>query len=240
MLIHKQATIREIPVSAFASIEELIENAIIEDGEIVPGVAVAINPEKLMIAESDSETKEVLLKSTLRYADGIGISYAMSKKLGEDVARIPGCELWLKLMKASVEHCIPVYLLGASPEVVTKTRLALEELGVNVVGAQDGYFKGEGTVINEIAKSGAKIVTVALGSPKQEKFIFKCREVLPTAFFMGVGGTYDVFIGNVNRAPNMWIKLNLEWLYRLLSQPSRLFRQGKLIRFIYYYLVGKL
>lgn len=239
LLIQKEVSIRGIPVSVFSSVESLINSAILDEKNVIPGVAVAINPEKIMTAELDKSTKDVLLNSTLRYADGVGVCYAMGKKLGVDVTRIPGCELWLSLMKASAENRIPVYILGASADTLAKTKQRLELLGVNIVGAQDGYFQDENRVIDDILMSGAKIVTVAMGSPKQEKFIFKCKKRVPSAFYMGVGGTYDVFTGNVKRAPKMWRKLNLEWLYRLLNEPKRVFRQGKLVKFIYYYLTGK-
>ncbi|ATD08949.1 WecB/TagA/CpsF family glycosyltransferase [Pseudoalteromonas piscicida] len=235
-----EITIRGIPVTAFGSIQDLIESAILRESNVVPGVAVAINPEKVMVAERDQETRQVLLDATLRYADGIGVSYVMSKKSNAKVARIPGCELWTQLMISAASLNTPVYLLGASATVIELTKTKLQGLGVNVVGARDGYFEDREEVIAEIKDSGAQIITVALGSPKQEKFIFECRKQVPNAFYMGVGGTYDVYTGNVKRAPKLWIKLHLEWLYRLLSQPSRLFRQGKLLKFVYYYLVGKI
>ena len=109
-----------------------------------------------------------------------------------------------------------------------------------VVGAQDGYFKDENALIEQVRQSGAKVVTVAMGSPKQELFIEKAKKVLPEAYFMGVGGTYDVFTGNVQRAPALWCKLNLEWAYRLLSQPSRITRQWNLVEYLWLYLRGKL
>ena len=86
----------------------------------------------------------------------------------------------------------------------------------------------------------AKVVIVALGSPKQEQFIQRCKEQHPEAFYMGVGGSFDVYVGNVKRAPNFWIKLNLEWFYRLISEPKRIFRQYKLLKFLYLFLFNKI
>lgn len=113
---------------------------------------------------------------------------------------------------------------------------------MNIVGSQDGYFKPEQREIlfNRIQASGAKIVTVAMGSPKQEIVIRDCRQVYPDALYMGIGGTYDVFTGHIKRAPKLWQRLGLEWLYRLLAQPSRIKRQVKLLRFLAYYYGGKL
>lgn len=238
----KEITVGDISISCFDSITNVIESAILDEEKIIPGVAIAINPEKIVSARNNLKVREVINKATLRYPDGIGVSYVMSKKLGEKVARIPGCELWEKLMYASVQHQLPVYLVGASNEVISMTRKKLEDNGVNVVGIQDGYFEENKAdeVIRDIKSTGAKIVTVALGSPKQELFIYDCVNHIPDAFYMGVGGTYDVYIGNVQRAPKIYRTLNIEWLYRLLSQPTRIGRQVNLLKYIYYYLSKRL
>lgn len=238
--MHKEISIKGIPVASFSSMQEMIDTAIFSLSGVLPGVAVAINPEKIITALDDKETMDALLGATLRYADGIGVSYVMGKKQQSKVTRIPGCDLWQEVMRNAASKNIPVFLVGAKPHVIAATKQKLESWGVNVVGCQDGYFSEQQQVIEQIKQSGAKIVTVALGSPKQEKFIFDCKKSLPDAFYMGVGGTYDVFTGNIKRAPVLWQKLHLEWFYRLASQPSRLFRQTKLIRYVYYYFTKKL
>ena len=113
---------------------------------------------------------------------------------------------------------------------------------VNLAGTQDGYFTAEqrDALFERIRDSGAKIVTVAMGSPKQEIFMRDCRKIHPDALYMGVGGTYDVFTGHVKRAPKVWQNMGLEWLYRLLSQPTRFRRQLKLLKFLGYYYGNKL
>ncbi|MBE0365096.1 hypothetical protein PULV_a3409 [Pseudoalteromonas ulvae UL12] len=234
--------IGEIEVSSFDSIDSLIEKEIILDTGIKPGVAIAINPEKVIAARHDFSIMQILNQATLKYPDGAGVAFVMSKKLNKKVPRIPGCELWERLMYRSAETQVPVYLLGASEEVISTTKEKLISQGVNVVGYQNGFFDHSNpeSVIKAISDSGAKIVSVALGSPKQELFIFECKKFMPDVFFMGVGGTYDVFTNNVKRAPKMFRLLNLEWLYRLLSQPSRLFRQGRLVEYIGLYLKGRL
>jgi len=230
-----------INIDAYQSIDELISSSILTTQGLLPGVAVAINPEKVIAANSDPEIMSVLQKATFCYPDGVGVSYVMSKRLNTKVARIPGCELWERLMCRSVEQQVPVFLLGATQNTVLQASDKLKEQGVNVVGYKNGYFTADQQqlVINEIVNSGAKIVSVALGSPRQELFIFECMKYAPDTFFMGVGGTYDVFTNNVKRAPSFFRTLNLEWLFRLLSQPSRLFRQGNLLKYIYYYLTKK-
>ncbi|MGO2181137.1 MAG: WecB/TagA/CpsF family glycosyltransferase [Pseudoalteromonas nigrifaciens] len=231
-----------IDIVAYSSIEELISTSILTTEKVLPGMAVAINPEKIIAAKDDPNVMAILQSATLCYPDGIGVSYVMSKRSKTKVARIPGCEFWEQLMISSVKQQVPVFLLGAKQETVLQASDKLKALGVNVVGYKNGYFTKEQqqSVIDEIVSSGAKIVSVALGSPRQELFIFECMKFAPDTFFMGVGGTYDVFTGNVKRAPKLFRSLNLEWLYRLLSQPSRLFRQSNLLKYIYYYLTNKI
>jgi len=237
-----EISVGNISVSCFQSIEDVIKHVILNNDKVKPGVAIAINPEKIILSKNNDEMKEVITKATLRYPDGMGVSYVMSKKLGKKVARIPGCELWEQLLLASGKYNVPVFIVGASEAVVLLTYQKLIEQGVNVVGYQNGYFDSSTRekVIHRIKESGAKIVSVALGSPKQEYFMFECRKIVPDAFFMGVGGTYDVFTGNVKRAPSLFIKCKCEWLYRLLSQPTRVGRQLNLLKYIMLYLRGKL
>ena len=231
-----------VEVSAFKSINDVIDNAILSNAGVIPGVGIAINPEKIMSAIESKALYDLLAKATLKYPDGIGVSYVMKKKLKYDVARVPGCELWEQLMIKSVHNNVPVFLVGASENVVQQTKNKLVGQGVNIVGVANGYFQKseESSLIEGIKSSGAKIVSVALGSPKQEYFMFECRKALPDAFYMGVGGTYDVFTGNVNRAPSFFRKVRCEWLYRLLSQPTRIGRQINLLKYIWLYFTSKL
>jgi len=230
-----------VNIVACPSINELIDTSILNSSGVIPGMAIAVNPEKIIAAKNDPNVMAILQSATVCYPDGVGVSYVMSKRTGSKVARIPGCELWERLMERSIEKNIPVYLLGATQNTVAQTHEKLSVLGVNVVGFKNGYFTKEQQrlVIDEIVSSGAKIVSVALGSPRQELFIFECMKHAPHTFFMGVGGTYDVFTGNVKRAPKLFRATNLEWLYRLSSQPSRLFRQSNLLKYIYLYLTNK-
>lgn len=231
-----------LDISAYQSIGDLIDTSILTPQGVKPGVAIAINPEKIMTAKADENVMRILQKATLRYADGIGVSYVMSKRLNSKVARIPGCELWEQLMARSVKSKVPVFILGAKELTVLSTRDKLQQQGVNVVGYRNGYFSDDEQqeVIEQIAASGAKLVSVALGSPRQELFIFECIKRCPNSFFMGVGGTYDVFTNTVKRAPYLFRILHLEWLFRLLSQPSRILRQGNLFKYACYYITKKL
>jgi UDP-N-acetyl-D-mannosaminouronate:lipid I N-acetyl-D-mannosaminouronosyltransferase len=203
--------------------------------------AVAINPEKVILSRENTEVKRVLENNEIRYADGIGVVKFLSYKTKNKVSRVPGCELWEQLMKEAGIRNIPVYLIGGKNETISHTVKKLKEIySTPIVGYNDGYFSSEELLINDILNSKATIVTVALGSPKQEIFISKCREAGVKAFFMGVGGTYDVFTGNVKRAPKVFCNIGLEWFYRLISQPSRVVRQGNLIKFFWLALTNKL
>jgi len=229
-----------LDVMAFASMQQLAEYIVRDDGSVFAGSAIAINPEKVMKARNDSQLRDMLNAAELRYADGMGVVRVMRKKLKKPVERVPGCETWEAIMQRAAAKQVPVFLIGARPEVLAETVHKLRGAGVPVVGSQDGYFQDEQALINQLKASGARIITVAMGSPKQELFIAKAKQQIPDAYFMGVGGTYDVFTGHVKRAPALWCKLNLEWAYRLLSQPSRIGRQLVLVEYLWLYLTGRL
>lgn len=229
-----------VDVMAFRDMQQLVEFIVHDDGSVFAGSAIAINPEKVMKAQEDAAIRDMLNEAEIRYADGMGVVKVMQKKLGQPVQRVPGCETWEAIMYRAAATKVPVFLIGAKPEVLAETKAKLEAAGVQVVGAQDGYFKDEDALIDQVKVSGARIVTVAMGSPRQEKFIQKAKPLLPNTYFMGVGGTYDVFTGHVKRAPEIWCKLNLEWAYRLIDQPSRIKRQWSLVEYLWLYLRGKL
>jgi UDP-N-acetyl-D-mannosaminouronate:lipid I N-acetyl-D-mannosaminouronosyltransferase len=203
--------------------------------------AVAINPEKIILSRESEAVRMVLEDCDIRYADGIGVVKFISHKVKAKIARIPGCELWEEVMKEAGLRNTSVYLVGSKAETLQGTITKLQNLySTNIVGYQDGYYKNEQQLIRNILVSEAKIVTVALGSPKQELFIAECRKAGIKAFFMGVGGTYDVFTDNVKRAPKLFCDLGLEWFYRLLSQPTRIYRQRNLLKFLWLALNNKL
>jgi len=192
----------------------------------------ALNPEKILTARRSEEVNAILQSSDVLYADGIGVVKAIRGKHGLKVNRVPGCELWEKLVEAFTRDGKSIFMVGASKEVNAQAvEKVVSQYGAQVVGARDGFFDDEDQLIEEIKASGASFVSVALGSPRQERFIFKCKAQGVQAVMMGVGGTYDVYTGNVKRAPKVWCNLGLEWLYRLLNQPSRIGRQLKLVGF---------
>lgn len=235
----EQVRIGVIDVAAFKDMSALLHYIVPAEGPVFAGSAIAINPEKVLTASSNPQLREVIAAADIRYADGIGVVKAMRRRLGRHVERIPGCELWQELMLRAAHYQVPVFIVGAKPEVLGQTRDKLVAGGTNLVGAVDGYFSDEAALIRQIKQSEARIVSVAMGSPRQELLIQRIRQAHPNCFYMGVGGTYDVYTGNVKRAPALWCKLNLEWAYRLVLQPSRIGRQLGLLRYLWWYWTGK-
>lgn len=233
----KEVLVGGVPVLVHESIESAVKSVFSLSGnQVIPGFAVAINPEKVMRARDDDQLMRILLSASFRFADGIGVVLAMRRKGYKRAIRVPGCEFWVNLMQRAGQLKQPVFLIGAHSDVINKVYQKLVgEFGVTVVGAQHGFFKDEeqDALVKRIKDSGASIVTVAMGSPRQEIFIYKCQKICPDVFYMGVGGTYDVYVDAVKRAPAWICSLNLEWLYRLILNPARLSRQVLLIKYMF-------
>ena len=232
-----------LPLNLFNNMDDAVRHIITDEGLIIPGSAIAINPEKIIRSLKEPDIKAAIMSASIRYADGIGVVKTLTRKSRQKISRIPGCELWEAIMAKSGKYQLSVYLVGASALTINETKQKLQEQHkVNVCAVQDGYFDKdkEHEVIEKIASVQPKIVTVALGSPRQELFIQECRKMCPNTFFMGVGGSYDVYIKKVSRAPLIYRKMNLEWFYRLMNQPKRLFRQTNLIKYLYLELTRQL
>lgn len=196
---------------------------------------VTANPEIVMQAKSNPDYLQDIQKADYVIADGIGIIIG-SKIIGQPLPeRIPGYELMHALLKKGNDSNWSAYFLGAKKEVV---ELALENIrklypNLKIAGYHDGFFDWNSNVIQEEIKSAKPdLVFVALGLPRQENFIAKNLPQFDKGLFIGVGGSFDVLAGTVKRAPVFWQKLNIEWLYRLLKQPSRWRRQLALPLFV--------
>ncbi|MFK8032487.1 MAG: WecB/TagA/CpsF family glycosyltransferase [Gammaproteobacteria bacterium] len=208
------------------------------------GNILAVNPEKIMTARDDSEVHGFLSSARLLIPDGIGVVTA-SRWLGLGrFERVSGADLMPKLCEMAANEGYPVFLYGASEEV---NRKASEELcrrydKLDIAGTSHGFVTEEQMpgLIKSINDSGAKLVFVALGSPRQERWMQSYMPQLDARVFQGVGGTFDVLSGEVRRAPKLIQSLNLEWLYRLLSNPRRLIRQTALPRFMFSVIRAKL
>lgn len=196
---------------------------------------IAVNPEKVMTAQKNPQVKDLINSSTFQIADGVGILLASKLKKGNIQSRVTGVDMMARLLKFAAEDNHPIYLYGAKREVIelAAENISRDNPGIEIAGMTDGYEQDEQALIDRINASGAKIIFVALGSPKQELWIQRNITKLPNVFvFQGVGGSFDVFSGTVKRAPKLFRKTGTEWLYRLLSNPTRLKRQLNLPRFL--------
>ena len=188
---------------------------------------ITANPETLMIAEKDEEFKNIILddKATV-VADGIGLIKG-AKMLNIPLEnRVLGVDLAVKVLEYCHEFGKSVYLFGAKPEVIQKMKEMIHEKydHLKLVGAKDGYVKEKDEVFEDIKQKNPDVVLVALGIPAQEKIIAKHLDEFSKGIFIGVGGSFDVISGSKRRAPQIFIKLNLEWLYRITVEPKRLKR----------------
>ena len=186
------------------------------------GTVVTINPEMILCAKNNPEFADIIRKASLVIPDGIGVEIGL-KILGHKVKRIAGIEFAKRLITGFTSNSSPVAFIGAKPEIIEKAvaNLKSEYQNLNICYQQDGYFEDDERVLDEFKNSGAKLVLVALGSPKQEFFIDKAQKLLPDAVLIGIGGSFDVWSGVVKRAPVFYQKMGLEWLYRTVKEPKR-------------------
>lgn len=215
--------------------QELINNIFQDYKKNEKLFIVNINPEIVVNNYKNYELKKIFNNQKYQIPDGSGIVWASKKRKGNIKERITGIDLMLQICKKSQEYHSKIYLFGAKPEIVEKAKqnLQTEYPQINIVGVCDGYCD-ESVAIEKIKSSNADILFVGLGSPKQEQFIIKNRDKLENIkIFMPVGGSFDVISEAKKRAPKWMIKHNLEWLYRLFQEPKRIFRQIKLVKFIF-------
>ncbi len=192
------------------------------------------NPEIIWLSQKDAELKEALNNASMLLPDGIGVVMASKIKKQPMPERVGGYDFTREMLK---QPGISFFLFGAKPGVAEKAaeNLRKENPDIKIAGTRNGYFDDEketDEIINEINNSGADVLIVCLGVPKQERWIYRNREKLKPSLSIGVGGTLDVIAGEVKRAPDIFIKLNLEWLYRTVKQPSRIKRNWVLFAFI--------
>ena len=195
---------------------------------------VTPNPEIVETCREDAEAMDAVRNADLVIADGIGVVYG-SRILGTPLKeRVPGIELAQNLMGKMAETGKTLFLLGSKPGIAEEAALRLCETypGLQIVGTHDGYFKEDEPVVQKIRESGADVVFVCLGAPKQEKWMQKNGEATGAHLLLGLGGCLDVFSGNVQRAPEAFQKLGLEWFYRLIKNPSRAGRMMRLPLFL--------
>ena len=222
-------------VYAPRSRRELIDFAFKEKG-----LLVAVNAEKILHATD--QTRGIINRS-IGYPDGIGAVLALKKKGVAGAAKIPGCELWLDILRDRFVSST-FYLVGGKAVVIDDVvkKLRAEFPGVRILGFRDGYIRNDSekvALLNDIARLKPDVVFVAMGSPRQEVLMEELRRV-HEAVYQGLGGSFDVYTGRVDRAPAWWIRNHLEWLYRLLREPARIGRQIHLVRFLWRLTIGRL
>ena len=191
---------------------------------------VTPNPEFILSAETDLEFKSILNQADLVLPDGIGVVYS-ARILGTPLKnRVPGIDFAERMLSVLNEMGGRLFLLGAKPGVADQAGEKILERYPNIVlsGTQDGYFKDEAAVVRLIADAHPDLLFVCLGAPKQEKWMSRWGIHTGAKLAIGLGGVLDVFSGNVERAPEQWQKMGLEWAYRLKKEPKRIGRMARL------------
>lgn len=194
-------------------------------------ILVAVNAEKILNATDESRH---IINRNLGYPDGIGAVWALKKKGFKEIVKIPGCELWLDIIAHAYKDKT-FYLVGGKQQVIEETveKLKKEFPSINILNFRNGYIKTDQEkidLIHDIKTLKPDLVFVAMGSPKQELLMEEFQKA-HQATYQGLGGSFDVYTGYVERAPQWWVKSNLEWAYRLIKQPSRIKRQFYLFKF---------
>lgn len=203
---------------------------------------VVVNVAKLVNMRKDDELKRSVSGCDIVNIDGMGIVFG-ANLLGYNVTeRVSGIDLFYALLSMAERNEFPVYFLGATQEVLNKTVINLSRNYPRLIiaGAHNGYFDSdESSVVHDIVKSQAKLLFVAITSPKKENFINRWKESLGVNFVMGVGGTFDVVSGKVKRAPAWMQRCGLEWFYRVIQEPRRMFLRYLKTNLIFIFLVIK-
>ena len=188
---------------------------------------VTINPEIIEHANKDETFAPILRNADLVIPDGIGIKIAL-KLQGIQQEQIPGIEFAKELIGICEKNNKSIALIGAKEEVIQKAKnnLLNEYKNLNICYSRNGYFTNEEIekIITELESNSPSVVLVALGAPKQDLFIQQCKKKLQNTIYVGVGGSFDVWAGVVERAPEFYRKIGCEWLYRTMKQPQRLKR----------------
>ena len=231
------ATILDVPVVPYTmdeAVTKLTQDKLRQKRNFV----VTANAEIIMMAQDDKEYKTLLAETAdLILPDGAGTVWA-GNYLGYTIPeRVAGYDLYLRLLEEAAKNNIPVYFFGGKPGIAEE---AAEEgkrrwPGLKMAGCRNGYFSAEEEpeIIEGINRSGAVMLFAALGAPKQEKWLAKYRDQLKPCLLMGIGGSFDVLAGKVQRAPKWMQDAKLEWFFRLVKQPSRFRRMLALPKFVF-------
>jgi UDP-N-acetyl-D-mannosaminouronate:lipid I N-acetyl-D-mannosaminouronosyltransferase len=209
-------TVKGVRTSVPSSREELMDY-VFEHKTIL----VAVNAEKI---EHATELSKAIINRNVGYPDGVGAVWALKRKGHQNVQKIPGCELWLNIVERYAQTK-SFYLVGGEEGVITKTveRLQSNFPGIRIVGYRNGFLKTEADkqdLIADIALKRPNVVFVAMGSPRQELLMEEMSRQ-HQAVYQGLGGSFDVYVGKVKRAPNWWVNNGLEGVYRTMMEPKK-------------------
>jgi len=221
--------------------DEFVNNIVKEIERKEKHFIVNINPFIIMNFYKNEQYIELFNQEKYQIPDGNGIVWASKRNKKLIKSRVTGIDLMDMLCERSVTEKISIFLCGSAPKVAEHAKTKLEEKypGIKITGVCDGFISPE-EMIKQINKSKAQMIFVALGSPRQEDFILKYKKELRYAkILMPVGGSLDVISGNIKRAPKAFIKMQIEWLYRTVTQPKRIFRNLSLIKFMFLVLFNK-
>jgi len=215
-----------------------MDEAIARAGELMarPGAAWAVTPNAEIAYEAlrDESLRALLNSADLMLPDGAGVVLA-AKLLGTPLkGKVAGVDFAARLLRELAAQGRTLYLLGGKPGIGEKAAEAMrrQNPALSVCGIADGYFKDEAPVVEAINAAGADVLFVCLGAPKQERFMAEHRQELNVKLMIGLGGSLDAFAGTVKRAPRWMIRMNLEWLYRLLKEPKRFKRMLRLPKYL--------
>lgn len=230
----------DVPVDCVDWRSAVVRAEKILDGALTAQPVLAVNPEKVIAARSNSLLLEQLERAALLLPDGIGVVLAAKLLGAKGVERVPGSEFMPALCEIARQRGLSVYLYGGTEGVNERAvgALAVQFPGLSVAGRSNGYVPAESMeqLVTSINDSGASILFVALGSPRQELWIAKYGPQLKVKICQGVGGTFDVIAGDVKRAPALFRRLHLEWFYRLVTNPTRAKRQASLPKFAWLFI----
>lgn len=228
--------IRDIKVHPFTSADELIDYA-----DNAKGILVAVNAEKSVNARPDLIR---VINDNIGYCDGAGAVKAARHKGHKEAVRIPGCELWRRIIGRFYRSGRSFYLVGSTDDTINRTvgRLREEFPGINICGYRNGFLSPSEreALIDDIACRKPDFVFVAMGSPRQELLMAEMKKRHPHAVYQGLGGSFDLYVGNFKRAPSLVQWLGGEWLWRFVAQPSRIGRITPYLKFAGWLYTGKI
>lgn len=232
----RKARILDVPVDIVSFQEAMGRIESFLNGS-VPRMVVTADASGINIAQADPEFLAILQKADLVTPDSVGVLWAGRRRGNAFQERVSGVDLLNALCELSAENGHRIYFLGSSPGIAETAaeRMRLKHPGTRIVGSRHGFFPAEDdeVVASEIAEYKPDVLFVAMGIPRQEKFIARTMDIIGAKVAMGVGGSLDVFAGAVKRAPRWIQSLNLEWLWRTLANPKKLAKARHLPVFVW-------